>query len=272
MRYKLVIAYDGSGYSGWQVQPNNMTVQEKVSESLEKILQEKISLVGSGRTDSGVHALGQVAHFSAKKPIDVKNLLYSLNSLLPDDILILSIEEALDSFHSQKSAIKKTYQYHFHLSRISNPFFQDFIWQVAYNLNIDNMQKAAQYILGEHDFRAFANQSDQGSCARNPVREIQSAFFEFQDPFLFFEISANGFFYKMVRNIVGTLIDIGRGKLKVEEMQTILRSCDRSKASPAAPPQGLYLHSVQYPGTPTIFAKELFPHLQSFHRNKNPDR
>lgn len=270
MRYKLVIVYDGSEYCGWQVQPNGISVQEKITKTLEKILQQKISLVGSGRTDAGVHAIGQVAHFSANSSISKEQLHYSLNVVLPKDISVISTSEVSDDFHAQKSASKKTYWYLFHLSPINNPFIRDFTWQLSYHLDFNAMQKASKLILGKHDFRAFANQANQGSCSKNPIRTINDTDWSYDEPFLRFSISANGFFYKMVRNIVGTLIDIGRGKLQVEDMTKILLSHDRKNASPAAPPQGLYLHSVEYQRYPTIFLKELFPHLRSFYKNKNP--
>lgn len=246
MRYKLIIAYDGAGYHGWQVQPNGISIQEILIEKLEMILQYPIRLIGSGRTDAGVHALGQTAHFDSDKSIDCKKLLHSLNAVLPKDIRILSLEEVIETFHAQYSATSKVYRYHLYLRPILSPFRKKWVWHVPFLKDLDAMREASGYFLGKHDFTAFANEAHVGVAAHDPIRTLSRLDWIMDQEELILEFEADGFLYKMVRNIVGTLVECGSKKLEPKKIIEILASKDRRQAGQAAPPQGLVLVRVSY--------------------------
>lgn len=246
MIYKMTIAYDGTNYSGFQVQPNGITIQEAIESKLSIILKEKVLIRGSGRTDAGVHAENQIAHFHFKEELDKKRLLYSLNALLPKDIRIKSIEDAQDTFHAQYSAIAKTYHYHLHLDQVADPFCQNYRWHIHETLDLTKLKDAAKLFLGTHDFTAFANESDRGSAAHDPVRTLLRLDLVEQKGGIRLEFEADGFLYKMVRNLTGFLVDVARGKRDSSEIPFILAAKDRTKSGPAAPPQGLFLMSVKY--------------------------
>ena len=243
MRYKLKISYDGSCYGGWQVQPNAISIQQLIQNALQIALRSPIDLTGSSRTDAGVHALGQIAHFSSAD-CDPKRLLASLNGLLPKDIRILSIEPVDEAFHARYSATSKTYHYHIDTAPWPSPFTRTYSMHVPFPLNTSLIQKAKDYLIGTHDFSAFACEAHSGNAARNPIRTLTRIAIIQDGSKMRMEFEANGFLYKMVRSLVGTLLDVGSGKTSPEEIPHILNSKDRRRAGPCAPPHGLFLVNI----------------------------
>lgn len=246
-KYKLLIAYDGTCYSGWQEQPNAVSIQTILQKVLSIILREEILVTGSGRTDAGVHALGQVAHFSYDCEIDLSKTLLSLNSLLPKDIRVKSIHSVPVEFHARYSASGKIYRYHFHLAPSIDPFKRLYTYHISYKFNRELLKKGAEYFLGTHDFTSFSNQAQKGSAAKNPVRTIKRLDIIENGEQLFLEFEADGFLYKMVRNITGTLIDIAKEKLALDAIPKIFAARDRRVAGVVAPARGLFLMQVFYP-------------------------
>jgi tRNA pseudouridine38-40 synthase len=244
--YKLIITYDGTAYCGWQIQPNGISIQEIIQEKVSIICREKVSVIGSGRTDAGVHALGQTANFHAPQIKDLFRFQGSLNSLLPKDIRILSTEEVTKNFHAQYSPIGKIYHYHLHLNHAIDPFKRLYSLHVKEKINLDILKEAALLFLGTHDFTSFANQAHLGSASRDAVRTLKRLDVIEQPGGICLEFEGDGFLYKMVRNIVGTLLEIAAGKYPMEEVPLILVSRDRKKAGQTAPPHGLFLVKVQY--------------------------
>ncbi len=241
---KLVIEYDGSNYLGWQIQPNGQTIQGVIQDRLKRLTGESLQLIGSGRTDAGVHALGQVAHFKTESRMDANTFQRALNSLLPEDIVIRRAEEVEADFHARRSAKSKVYEYRI-LNRATPPAVdRQYVWHVPQKLNLDEMKKATHSLVGEHDFSAFRS---VGSSTRSSVRNILRADWKRgKEGLLRFEIEASGFLKQMVRAIVGTLVEVGRGKIDAEGFREILESKDRRKAGPTAPAQGLFLKEVKY--------------------------
>jgi tRNA pseudouridine38-40 synthase len=240
-RYKLVLAYDGVRFGGWQTQPNAPSIQSLVEEALSCVLREKTAVTASGRTDSGVHALAQTAHFDSSRSFDPHVLQYSLNSLLPSDIRIRSVAPAPPAFHARYTASSKIYRYH--LTTSHDPFKKPYALHVRFPLSIARLKEAAAYFVGERDFTSFTN---LGSTARNPVRTLYRIDIVEEEDGAYIEFEGNGFLYKMVRNIVGTLLDVCRGKLQPEEIPAIFAAKDRRKAAAAAPAHGLFLVKVNY--------------------------
>lgn len=244
-KYKIVLAYDGTNFCGWQVQKNGISIQSLLQKALSTALRAPTPITGSGRTDAGVHAKGQVAHFTSSEPIDADRLLASLNGLLPEDIRILSIEEVPLTFHARYSAKSKIYHYTFDLDRTINPFTRLYTTRQS-SLNLELMKNACQHFIGTHDFTSFANEGDRGSASRCAVRTLTRLDL-FQTPNgIRLEFEGDGFLYKMVRNIVGTLLEVAKQKLSPDSIQTLLAAKDRKKAPAAAPPQGLCLVEVRY--------------------------
>lgn len=246
-KYKLTIAYDGTHYSGWQVQTNAISIQSLVQKSLETALRSPIALTGSGRTDSGVHALCQVAHFSFPAPIDPFRLRASLNGLLPEDIRILEIEEAPEDFHARYSAVGKTYHYYIQIDGPLNPFRRLYSYKVFHPVDLALLKEAARLFIGTHDFSSFAHEADKGSASRDPVRTLTRLDVIEEAHGFRLEFEGNGFLHKMVRNITGTLLDISYGKISLDEIPAIFAAKDRSKAGRTAPPHGLFLAKVHFP-------------------------
>ncbi len=244
--YKLTISYDGTGYGGWQIQPNSVSIQSLIQKALTIILKEAIHVTGSGRTDAGVHALGQIAHFQTNKAFQIRSLLHSLNGLLPPQIRILEIDVVPDTFHARYSAIGKVYHYHIHLDRILNPFTRLYSFQVFHKVDIDLLTEASACFLGTKDFTAFANERHRGSAAKNGVRTLQRIDITPEPGGICLEFEADGFLYKMVRNITGTLLDVCAGLIPLSDIEIIFHSKDRRKAGKAAPPHGLFLVQVHY--------------------------
>jgi len=241
---KLIIEYDGTNYQGWQVQPKGPTIQGMLEDKIKFLTGEFIQLFGSGRTDAGVHALGQVAHFRTQSQMDVHSLQKALNSLLPPDIVIQKIEEVEEGFHARKQSKSKVYVYRILNRNLRSAFHRGYAWYIPQKLNLVEMKKATQSLVGEHDFSAFRT---AGSSTRTTVRRVTRAEWKRgRDDLLRFEIEANGFLKQMVRSIIGTLVEVGKNKIKAEDFQRILESMDRRKAGPTAPAQGLFLKEVKY--------------------------
>ena len=245
-RYKFVVAYDGTKYSGWQIQPNAITIQQQLEKSLEIALRQPTQVIGSARTDAGVHALAQVAHFNTNKEIEPQKLHLSLNGLLPKDIRILSLEKTTTSFHARYSAKKKVYRYFLNLQSVRDPFNFLYSLQTRGTISIDLIKKAANYFVGTHDFTSFSNEAHKGSASRNPVRTLYRLDAIENENGLCLEFEGNGFLYKMVRNITGTLLAVGRGKLQPEQILELFAAKDRRRAAAAAPAHALFLVKVDY--------------------------
>lgn len=246
MRYKLVIAYDGTKYCGWQVQNNAQSIQCLIQKALETVLRHSIDLTGSGRTDAGVHASGQTAHFDTAVSIEPSRLRISINALLPKDIRILEIHSVPDDFHARYSAQSKIYHYHLHLERISDPFNRLYRYQISSPIDLERLKRAASFFIGTHDFTSFANQKEHGTAAHDPIRTLKRLDIVEQKGGLRLEFEGDGFLYKMVRNITGTLLDAGSSKIDPDEIPRIFAAKDRRKAGPAVPPHGLFLMQVIY--------------------------
>lgn len=243
---RLLIAYDGTDFSGWQVQPNGISIQQKLEEALHILLREQVRVVGAGRTDAGVHAVGQVAHFRHAQALDYRRLHASLNALLPVTIRVRTIAEAPDGFHAQFSATSKIYHYHLGLGHVINPFRRLYRVQFYQTLDLSKLAAATQYFVGTRDFTSFANSSHEGCAARDAVRTLNRLdLIEEEDGFRL-EFEADGFLYKMVRNIVGTLLEIGTGKRALEDIPSLFEAHDRRAVGMAAPAHGLFLIQVHY--------------------------
>ena len=247
---KLTIEYDGTGYHGWQSQINAIAVQDVITLAIKKLTGEEITLSGSSRTDTGVHALGQVAGFLTASNIPAEKFAYALNSMLLKDIVIRKSEEADMDFHSRFSAKGKKYRYLIFNSTFPSALLRHRAWHVLYDLNIGAMAESAKHFLGTHDFKAFMA---TGSCVKSTVRTISSISVNEQDKgtgalsrLISLEIAGDGFLYNMVRIIAGTLIEVGYGKIKPEDVPEIIKGGDRKKAGKTAPAHGLYLMEVFY--------------------------
>ncbi|MBN2653514.1 MAG: tRNA pseudouridine(38-40) synthase TruA [Nitrospirae bacterium] len=250
----LLIQYDGTNYSGWQSQPNAVTIQAVIEEKIKKITNSAAALIAAGRTDSGVHALAQTASFkteSSHNPLTFKN---ALNALLPADIRIINTAYATDEFHPRFDAIKKSYVYIISTDRIVSPFLNRYVWRIPHDLDINAIREAASHIIGMHDFSAFRG---AGCGAKTPVRKILSikinetdnaGFFSssIKGSFITLRFEADAFLRHMVRNITGTLVEVGRGRLNSNDMQNILNSLDRKNAGPTAPASGLFMERIWY--------------------------
>ena len=244
MRYKLTIAYDGTNYSGWQVQRNAPSIQGLIQQTLQTVLRHPLDLTGSGRTDAGVHARGQTAHFDTLISFSPERLRLSLNALLPPDIRILEIVPVDPDFHARYSALSKVYHYHLHLSPISDPFTRLYRHRVPGPFDLSHLKAAAAQFLGTHDFTSFANVKEKEQT--DTIRTLLRLDIVEQKGGLRLEFEADGFLYKMVRNLTGTLLEAAAGKLNPEEIPLLFAARDRTQAGPAAPSQGLFLFHVKY--------------------------
>ncbi|MDD4899708.1 MAG: tRNA pseudouridine(38-40) synthase TruA [Candidatus Omnitrophica bacterium] len=240
---RIEIEYDGSGYFGWQVQRGFKTIQGVLEKTLQKILKEKIRVIASGRTDSGVHALAQVANFFTRSQIAPKALQKGLNSLLPEDIKVKGVREVDPRFHSRFSAKSKIYRYTILNREFSDVFLRHTVYFYPFPLNIKTMRDAAKLLTGKHNFRSF--QASAGK-EKNPVKTIKKIKVAKSKNFIYIDIEADGFLYNMARNIVGTLLEIGKGKLSKENLQSILLAKNRIFSGPTAPAKGLSLMKVRY--------------------------
>lgn len=241
---KLILEYDGSAYHGWQRQKKDLTIQEVLEEHIRIITNETVSVLGSGRTDAGVHALHQVCNFKTNSNIAPEPMRSGLNSLLPGDIFIKNLEDVSPDFHSRYSAKSKVYEYRIWNRKEPNIFLRDFIWHVRGKMLIDDMRRCLSMLVGEHDFSSFRS---SGSSNRNPVRKMMRAeLIEPEEGMFSFVFEAEGFLRHMVRNIVGTVITVGRGSISPEGFSEIFLAKDRCKAGINAPPHGLFLMNVKY--------------------------
>jgi tRNA pseudouridine38-40 synthase len=262
--WKLTLSYDGGPFRGWQVQPGLPTVQGTLAAVIEQVTGEAVLPQGSGRTDAGVHALGQVASFALGARIPAENLLRALNRALPAAIRVLNAEAAPEGFHARHSARGKTYEYRIFerrvqiaaanstVERVCSPFLAPYAWDCRWPLQLEPMQAAAAMLCGTHDFTSFAasdpdlGERAEGQGAPNPVKTIHGSTVAREEGLLVYRVRGSGFLHHMVRNIVGTLVDVGRGSRLPAEIPAILAARDRSAAGPTAPAQGLYLVRVDY--------------------------
>ena len=242
---KVTICYEGSDFAGWQVQPNQRTIQCEIERALLEIEGKPVRIHGSGRTDAGVHALGQVASFTLENRIPLKNLRKALNCLLPPAIRILEIVEVSPEFHARHSAVAKTYEYRWRRDEICPPFERRYVWHHPYPLDEAAMMRAAPLFEGGRDFRSMA--TNNGADLLSTVRTIYSSRLERVGPLLIYRVRGSGFLYNMVRNFVGTLLEVGRGNIAADSIPTILEARDRRAAGPTAPAVGLFLVNVEYP-------------------------
>lgn len=240
---KLIIEYDGAGYHGWQHQPRHINIQQTIKEKIEIIAKEKINLIGASRTDADVHALAQAANFKTKSRMNEGEWQRALNSLLPSDIVIKKAEIVSPDFHARFSAKGKIYKYLILNQPIPSALYRNHAWHISYSLKVNEMRKAAKFLIGRHDFSSFR----ASSCtAENPVRRIKRIAITKKDGFIQFTIEADAFLHHMVRNIVGTIVEVGTGKSLPSRIDSILKAKDRRLAGKTAPARGLYLVKVIY--------------------------
>jgi tRNA pseudouridine38-40 synthase len=286
--WKLTLAYDGTPYHGWQIQPGLPTVQGALSDAIDRAIGERVLPQGSGRTDTGVHALGQVASFMLNAPIPPQRLQLALNRCLPPSIRVLSAELVPPSFHARHSAIRKTYEYRIFPLRIATeiapekicpPMLAPYVWPCPWPLSLDLLRRAGAHILGTHDFTSFAASdpdlaarseplrlvpteptitltAEKAAAARTAIRTVTQSEWEVRDGLLVYRVTATGFLHHMVRNLVGTFVQCGAGRRDADAVPAILEARDRSASGPTAPATGLFLISVEYPPTapPETFA------------------
>lgn len=243
MNIAMIVAYDGTNYKGWQVQKNKPSIQAELEQALQQVFGFKIDVFGSGRTDAGVHSMGQVANFCVPdQKLDVWKLKNHINALLPSDIRVQSCKQVQEEFHARKTAKQKTYGYYFYASKTPNPFYDKFAAQFKCELDEDLLYDAAKQIVGTHDFSAFCASR---ATVKSKTRTVYEVELVKQQGVYLFRITGNGFLYHMVRNLVGTVVDIASGKLQTS-MQTLLKSQDRTLAGKTAPAKGLVLMQVNY--------------------------
>lgn len=253
--FKLTLAYDGTNYAGWQSQPAGNAIQDLLEAAIARVTNETLRTVASGRTDAGVHALGQVVSFQSETQLTPEVLCRAINAYLPADILVIGVEEAADDFHAIRGVAWKRYRYLLRNSPAPSPFERSLVWHLSAKLETEAMIEAARGLVGTHDFKSFET---SGSPRQSTVRTVRllevrrgpSAFSygltTADDATIAIEIEADGFLYNMVRNIVGTLVEVGRGAQSVSWVADVIAAGDRRKAGPTAPPHGLYLVRVDY--------------------------
>ena len=240
---KLTIEYDGKEFNGWQKQPNKLNIQGEIERAIEAITGEKVELNASGRTDAGVHALGQVANFKIETKIPIEKMAIAINSQVKNSIRIISAEEVDENFHSRYNCKQKTYRYIINNSSYGSAVYRNFEYHMPIKLDFEKMQKAIKFFEGEHDFKAFKS---SGTSNKSSVRTIFKTNIKKEGDRIIIELTGNGFLYNMVRIISGTLVDVGLGKIEPEYIPNIIINQDRSKAGKTLPPQGLYLLEVKY--------------------------
>ena len=240
---KLTVAYDGTAYAGWQIQPTEPTVQAVIEAAWHEITREEIRVMAAGRTDAGVHALGQVVGLSTESTLSIADLHRAVNAVLPEDVAIVSVEEAPDDFHATHNAKRKTYRYQIHNGRAPDVFNRRYVWHYPQPLDAATMHAAAQALIGKHD---FASLESAGSERPDSIRTLFALSVKREADRITIEVTGDGFLYNMVRAIVGTLVEVGKGRRDVAWVAEVLASCDRRRAGQTAPPQGLFLIRVEY--------------------------
>lgn len=242
--YKLVLEYDGSRYDGWQKQKSTtQTIQGKLEAVVERMLSRPAEIHGSGRTDAGVHAIAQVANFHGDTEMSPKEIRTYLNHYLPEDIRVKTVELAGERFHSRLLAVEKTYLYRIETGQKKPVFERKYLYGLGRSLDVEAMKRAASFLIGEHDFRSFCSNK---RMKKSTVRSLSSIEFEQQGTCLAIRYTGNGFLYNMVRILTGTLIEVGVGERRPEDMKEILKALNREAAGFTAPPEGLFLESVRY--------------------------
>jgi tRNA pseudouridine38-40 synthase len=246
---KVILSYDGAEFSGWQVQPDALTVQGTLASAIGRITGEKVLPQGSGRTDAGVHALAQVMTFATESSVPAGNFLKAMNDILPASVRVLEVTEAPAEFHARHSARAKTYRYRIYREGICPPFLARYVWHYPYPLAEEEMVRAAGVVVGEHDFTSFAAVNPERGREEAPVLNVRNTFsssWERSGEELLYTVRGSGFLHHMVRNLVGTFILVGKRTLQVEDVSRILEARDRSAAGATAPASGLYLVGVEY--------------------------
>ena len=239
--YFLHIQYDGAAYSGWQIQDNAATVQQRIVDAIKVISKEKVNLIGSGRTDAGVHALGQIANFKVDSELDIYKFKHSLNSILPEDISIIKMKKVPEDFHARFNAKKRSYIYI--ISKMKSPFYNNYSWYYHNKINVEALNKYSKLLIGEHNFSSFAKKKSE---VENKYCNIYNAHWKKSGELIMFFIEANRFLHGMVRTVVGTLLGISSNDEKEEKLIKILESQDREVAGETAPAKGLFLYKVKY--------------------------
>ena len=240
---KLIIEYDGKKFGGWQKQPSKLNIQGEIEKAIEEITGESTELNASGRTDAGVHSLGQTANFKTNSTIDISKMPVAINSKLKQSIRIISAEEVDERFHARYSCIGKKYRYIINNSKYGSAIYRNLEYHMPIKLNVEDMKKAIKHFEGEHDFKGF---KASGTSSKSSVRTIYNAKVIEEGEKIIIELEGNGFLYNMVRIISGTIVDVGLGKINPEEIPEIIESKDRTRAGKTLPPQGLYLVEVYY--------------------------
>lgn len=241
---KLVIEYDGKDFNGWQKQPNKLNIQGTIEQAINRITGEEVELNSSGRTDAGVHSLGQVANFKTNSELPIEKWPFALNANLKKSIVIKSAEEVDERFHSRLSCKRKTYRYIINNSKFGTAIYRNLETHIPQKLDIEKMEEAVKYFEGEHDFKAFRA---SGTSSKSSVRTIYKAeVIKMPNDRIYIELTGNGFLYNMVRIISGTLVEVGLGKIDPKSIPTIIENKEREKAGKTLPPQGLYLLNVEY--------------------------
>lgn len=243
-RIRIVVAYDGTDYCGWQIQPNGITIEEILNREISKVTGEEIRIIGASRTDSGVHAMGNVAVFDTESTIPPERMAYALNRRLPEDIIVVSSDEVSPDWHPRyKVTVSKTYEYHIYNAPMPNPLKRRYSAFVSFPLDVEKMREGAAYLKGEHDFVSFCNVRTN---VEDTVRTIENIRIFEQDSEIIIRITGNGFLYNMVRIIAGTLIRVGRGFYAPEKVKEILEAKERTEAGVTAPACGLVLVNIEY--------------------------
>ena len=241
---KIIIEYDGKNFAGWQSQPDKVSIQSEIEKAIKEITGEDVELIASGRTDAGVHAIGQTANFHTNSNIEIEKFPYAINSKLPKSIIIKSAEEVEERFHSRYNCKGKTYRYIINNNEFPSALDRYREFHMPYKLDKEAMKKALKEFEGQHDFKGF--KSSGGSQKKTTVRTLAKCEMIEKDGKIIIELTGDGFLYNMVRIICGTVVDVGLGKLKVEDIKEVLESGDRTKAGKTLPPHGLYLLYVYY--------------------------
>lgn len=240
---KLIVEYDGTNYYGWQIQPEVPTVQGELQKALARILNQKVSIKGAARTDRGVHARGQVVSFKTLHSFPLSRIVPALNSVLPLDIRAKRVYQVEDSFHARYATCYKIYRYFIYNNFILSPWLRKFCWWVTPSLNCQRMRDAASYLIGKHDFSSFQNKGSPSTC---PIKCVEKVRINKKGSLISVSIKADGFLYKMARNITGTLVEVGRGRFLPQQVNELLLARDRRKIGPTSPPQGLFLWRIGY--------------------------